>query len=107
MVSRKWFRSLLTVLGLYAAAALLIGYFGVNAYTGNHGLKAQQDIDQQIAELTIERDRLKARARPTGSAAWRCCNPERLDPDMVDERARAILNYPHPRELTFIAQAAA
>jgi cell division protein FtsB len=101
MVSRKRWRSFLTVLCLYAAAALLIGYFAINAYTGNHGLKAQQDIDQQIAELTVERDRLKLER-----AEWQrrvsLLQSARLDPDMVDERARAILNYLHPRELTLM-----
>ena len=41
-------------LGLYVLAALLIGYFGVNAFSGNHGLKAKQDLDQQIASLSPE-----------------------------------------------------
>ena len=49
MVTRKRLRSILTALGLYVTAALLIGYFGANAFSGNHGLKAKQDIDQQIA----------------------------------------------------------
>ena len=40
MVTRKRLRSILTALGLYVMAALLIGYFGVNAFSGNHGLKA-------------------------------------------------------------------
>jgi hypothetical protein len=31
MVTRKRLRSILTTLGLYVMAALLIGYFGVNA----------------------------------------------------------------------------
>jgi cell division protein FtsB len=101
MVSRKRFRSFLTVLSLYVAAALLIGYFAINAYTGNHGLKAQQDIDQQIAELTIERDRLKLE-RADWQRRVALLQSDRLDPDMVDERARAILNYLHPRELTFM-----
>ena len=33
MVTRKRLRSILTALGLYVMAALLIGYFGVNAYS--------------------------------------------------------------------------
>jgi|SRR5262245_31890352 len=101
MVSRKRFRSFLTVLSLYVAAALLIGYFAINAYTGNHGLKAQQDIDHQIAELTVERDRLKLE-RADWQRRVALLQSDRLDPDMVDERARAILNYLHPRELTFM-----
>ena len=101
MVSRKRFRSFLTVLSLYVAAALLIGYFAINTYTGNHGLKAQQDIDHQIAELTVERDRLKLE-RADWQRRVALLQSDRLDPDMVDERARAILNYLHPRELTFM-----
>ena len=54
MVTRKRLRSILTALGLYVLATLLIGYFGVNAFSGNHGLKAKQDLDQQIAALSTE-----------------------------------------------------
>ena len=54
MVTRRRLRSFLTVLSLYLVAALLIGYFGINAYTGNHGLRAKQDLDHQIAQLNVE-----------------------------------------------------
>ena len=43
MVTRKRLRTILNALALYALAALLIGYFGVNAYSGNRGLKAKED----------------------------------------------------------------
>ena len=59
MVTRKRLRSFLTALGLYVTAALLVGYFGVNAFSGNRGLKAKQDIDQQMATLSAELDHLK------------------------------------------------
>ena len=52
MVTRKRLRSILTTLGLYVMAALLIGYFGVNAYSGNHGLKAKEDLDQKDTMAT-------------------------------------------------------
>jgi cell division protein FtsB len=100
MVTRKW-RSILTAFGLYVAAALLIGYFGVNAYTGNHGLKAKKDLDQQIAELSDELSRLKLeRARWERRAVL--LKSDSLDPDMLDERARALLHYVHPRDLTIL-----
>ena len=35
--------TILTALGLYTFAASFIGYFGINAFTGNHGLRAQID----------------------------------------------------------------
>jgi len=91
----------LTTLGLYAAGAGLIGYFGVNAYTGNHGLRAKQELDQQYAELTAELAQLKA-----DRAKWQhrvsLLKSESIDPDMLDERARAMLQYLEPRELTLI-----
>ncbi len=54
MVTRKRIRTVLNALALYTIAALVIGYFGVNAYTGNHGLRAKQELDQQIEQLSAE-----------------------------------------------------
>ena len=36
MVTHRRRRTFLTVLGLYTFAALFIGYFAANAFTGNH-----------------------------------------------------------------------
>jgi len=101
MVSRKRLRSFLTALGLYVGAALLIGYFGVNAYTGNHGLLARQDLEQQSAELSAELSRVKAE-RVEWERRVALLKADKLDPDMLDERARAMLNYVHPRDLVLI-----
>lgn len=60
MVTRKRFRTVLNALALYTMAALVIGYFGVNAYSGNRGLRAKQDLDQQIAQLSGELAGLRA-----------------------------------------------
>lgn len=99
MVIRPRLRSFFTALGLYVLAALLIGYFGVNAYTGNHGLRARADLDQQIAELTAELDQVKAE-REQWQRRVALLKSDSLDPDMVDERARALLNYADPRDVT-------
>jgi len=101
MVTRRKLRSFLTALALYAGAALLIGYFGVNAYTGNLGLRAKQDLDQQYAELSEELGRLKAE-RSEWQRRVALLKSESIDPDTLDERARALLNYTDPRELTLI-----
>jgi cell division protein FtsB len=101
MVTRKRLRSLLTALGLYVVAALLIGYFGVNAYSGNHGLKAQQDIDRQITTLSAELAKLEAE-RAQWERRIELLKPIGLDPDMLDERARALLDYAHPNDLVLI-----
>ena len=99
MVTRKRFRTVLNALALYTIAALVIGYFGVNAYSGNRGLRAKQDLDQQIAELSAELDALKAE-RANWERRVSLLKPESIDPDMLDERARVLLNYADPRELT-------
>jgi cell division protein FtsB len=99
MVTRRRFRSVLTALALYTIAALVIGYFGVNAHTGNHGLRARHDLDQQIAQLSQELGSLKAE-RATWERRVALLRPDSIDPDMLDERARTLLNYADPRDIT-------
>ncbi len=99
MVIRRKLRSFLTALGLYAGAAVLIGYFGVSAYTGNHGLRAKQDLDRKYAELSAELAGLKA-VRNEWQQRVQLLRSNSIDPDTLDERARAVLHYMHPHELT-------
>ena len=99
MVTRKRLRAVLNALALYTIAALVIGDFSFNAYSGNRGLRAKQDLDQQIAELSAELDALKAE-RAMWERRVSLLRPESIDPDMLDERARLLLNYADPRELT-------
>jgi cell division protein FtsB len=101
MVTRTRLRSILTALGLYVIAALLIGYFGVNAFSGDHGLKAKQDIEQQIAALSTELTHLQVE-RGQWERRLALLKSNRIDPDMLDERARALLDYTHPNDLTFM-----
>ena len=98
MVTRPRLRSILSALALYVMAALLIGYFGVNAYTGRHGLKARQDLDQQIAELRRDLDAAKAE-RAQWERRVALLKSDRIDPDMLDERARLLLDYADPRDV--------
>ena len=99
MVTRRRLRSILNTLGLYVTAALLVGYFGVNAYSGNHGLKAKQDIDRQMAALSAELNHLQIE-RAQWQRRVNLLKPENIDPDMLDERARALLDYVGADDLT-------
>ena len=74
MVSRFRLKSILTGLALYTMAAAMIGYFGVNAYTGKYGLNARQELDQEIIALTSELARLK-KERAKASSGCRCSAP--------------------------------
>ena len=98
MVTRKRLRSILTALGLYVVAALLIGYFGVNAYNGNRGLRAKQDIDQQIAALTAELNGLQLK-RDAWEQSIKLLKDPAIDRDMLDQRARELLDYAAPDDL--------
>jgi cell division protein FtsB len=101
MVSHRRRRVVLTVLGLYSFAALFVGYFAVNAFTGAHGLRAQADLDQEITIMQKELASLKAER-----AAWErrvsLLRSDRIDPDMLDERARALLGLVDPRDVTLL-----
>src|SRR5271156_3933128 len=101
MVSRSRLKSLLTGLALYAMAAVIIGYFGVNAYTGKYGLNARQELDQEIIALTSELARLK-QERAAGEQRISLLRSDRVDPDMLEERARYQLDYAHPHDLVRI-----
>jgi cell division protein FtsB len=98
MVSHTRFKSFLTGLALYVMAAGLIGYFGVNAYTGKYGLHAQAALDQEMIALTGELARLK-QERIALEQRVSLLRAESLDPDMLDERARFQLEFAHPRDL--------
>jgi len=101
MASRSRLRSALSAVGLYTAAALIIGYFWANAHSGEHGLKAKQDLVEQAADLTGQLAALRDER-----AGWEhrvaLLRPNAVDPDLLEERARAQLDYVHPRDLTLM-----
>jgi len=101
MVSHRRRHAVLTALALYLFAALFIGYFAVNAFTGNHGLRAQADLDQQLAGMQGELASLKAE-RLEWERRVRLLRADQIDPDMLDERARSLLGYADPRDLTLL-----
>ena len=101
MVSHRRRRAILTAIGLYIFAVLFIGYFAANAFTGNHGLRAQLDLDQQMRAMQQELAEAK-----TEHALWdrrvALLRSDGLDPDMLDERARSLLGYVDARDLTLL-----
>jgi cell division protein FtsB len=103
MVSRRRLRGILTALGLYLVAAALIGYFGVHAFSGQRGLRAKHEIDQQMVELTAELDRLKAE-RLHWERKVSLLRPDKIDPDTLDEQARLLLNFAHPNDAVMMVK---
>ena len=72
-----------------------------DSYTGEHGLIAKRDLDQDIAQLTRELDGVKAER-----AVWQrrvsLLKSDNIDPDLLDERARLLLDDADPRDLTLM-----
>lgn len=101
MVSHRRRRALLTALALYTFAAAFIGYFGMNAFSGDHGLRAQQDLEQQMASMKEQLAALKAE-RALWERRVSLLRSDRIDPDMLDERARALLGLTGPHDLTLL-----
>jgi cell division protein FtsB len=98
MVRHHRLRTALNTLSLYAMAALLISYFGVNAYSGNYGLRAKQEIEREIRDLNAELFALRAE-RENWQRRIGLLRSESLDPDILEERAQVLLNYGDPRDL--------
>lgn len=98
MVTRSRAKAFITGVALYAIAAALIGYFGVNAYTGKYGLNAQQELDAEMVRLTAELQRLK-QDRADAERRIALLRSDSLDPDMLDERIRAQLDFADPHDL--------
>ena len=101
MIIRTRWRSILQTVTLHLGAAALIGYFAFQGYNGQYGLLARRSFEQQHAELSEERDRLRAQRQAIESKV-RLLSPERIDADMLDEEARLLLNLVHPKDLVLL-----
>ena len=77
------------------------GYFAYHLQTGDNGLEVRAVLEKRKALLSGKLAGLKAvKTRLERDVAL--LRPESLDPDMLDERARAILNLAHPDDLIML-----
>lgn len=98
MATRQKKNTLMRQLALPTIFALMIGYFVFHALTGGYGAYALTDMRYEIDRL--EADLLSARLkRETIEHRIALFRRATLDPDMMDERARAYMNMAHPDEL--------
>ena len=81
---------------------LAVAYFAYHLVNGERSLLAWRHMDVEIAEaesrlgqLQGERSALERRAS--------LLRPDHLDPDMLEERARAVLNFARPDEVVVLA----
>lgn len=84
------------VLGICA-----IGYFAYHAMRGDRGLLALRQLSVRVELARLEHATLKTQ-RMELQHKVRLLNPNSLDPDMLEERARVMLNYGFDDEITII-----
>lgn len=80
------------------ACLISSAYFGYHALHGRHGLDARDRLierasllDFEIKSLETVRDKLKRDVA--------LLSPVKPDPDMVEEIARDVLGYVHPKDV--------
>ena len=76
----------------------LVGYFGWNATQGDRGLQAYALRQEQLKQVQAELDRV-TQDRDAWERRVMGLREQRLDPDTLDERARAMLNVADPSDI--------
>lgn len=101
MATRQRKNSVLRHLALPFSFLLIFGYFVFHALHGGYGVYALGDMKARADAL--EADLLAYRIeRETEEHRIALFRRETLDPDMMDERARAYMNVAHPDELVIL-----
>jgi len=91
MVVRRRFRGILLPLALYLASGAAAFFFINEARSGSRGIDTRNALLAEISRLTRERDQLQSeRIMLVHRNAMLSSNS--LDPDLLEERARLILN---------------
>jgi cell division protein FtsB len=85
------------------STVLYFAYHGVN---GERGLLAWRALEQQVASARAQLDRTRGE-REALERRVKLLYAENLDPDMLDESARRLLNYGRPGEIVILYKEAA
>lgn len=91
-----------------AITTLLIGfqgYLGYSALRGQFGIESQQQMQREIGELEAKSAMLKAEIDSYRHRAT-LFDPQKLDPDILTERARALLNMAQADDIVVMVEAA-
>jgi len=86
-------RSLPTLIGM-----CMVVYFGYHALQGENGVMTMLSLERRIASTEIELTAAKAEEERLAHHVA-LLRPQSLDPDMLDEQVRLVLNLAHPDEI--------
>ena len=87
---------------LAAIICVILGvYFAGNALSGDRSLFRLMALDNQISSLDTDVTALQERRIALQDKVVRL-RPGSIDPDMLEERARAVLGFQYPQERTLL-----
>jgi cell division protein FtsB len=82
---------------------LAVGYFAFHAIRGERGIIALRQLSLQVELAQLECSKLKSQRKELEHRVS-LLHPDSLDPDMLDERARVMLNYGHKDDIVIIPE---
>lgn len=75
----------------------MVGYFAYHGMQGDRGVNAWLGLKQKVAEAKVQESKVLAE-RQLWEQRVKLLRPDSLDPDLLEERARIMLNYGHADE---------
>ena len=84
-----------------ALAICAVGYFAFHAINGDRGLNAWRQLNQRLEVARAMYEETSAQRRIL-ELRVRLLNPNSLDPDMLEERARMMLNYGYTNDIVIM-----
>ena len=81
-----------------AVCLALLGYFGWHAFYGPRGFAHHDALEIRAADLSVQLALLRSE-REDSEKRVSLIRPDSIDPDMLDELARANLGYGRPSDL--------
>jgi cell division protein FtsB len=76
----------------------VVGYFVYHSIEGDRGLTAYVRLTERLTEAKAQLDEVQSE-RIALERRVRLLRTDSIDRDMLDERARAVLNYSRPDEI--------
>ncbi len=101
MATRQKKNSRFTGLAIPLVCLGILGYYGINAFYGNLGIKSRAQMDEHSLQLQFELVRLR-QERQDLKLNVELLRDGRVEKDMLDQQARQLLNMVKADEFVII-----
>ena len=93
--------SILKQLALTVVLGAFLAYLGTNAVSGQYGLIGQEEMRNEVAALDAKSATLQAEIDSL-KHRMSLLDPKALDPDLLSERAHALLSMSSPEDIILL-----